>query len=155
RLFMLGVAAALKPPMEYVEHHHVPERVLAAITSEDGKEGIRPVVNYQLGFRPSFGVLYFYNRIPNDGRLSFSTAFGGWETMLDDAHATLPLARNRLTLDLDVNYRRRSDELYTGIGLPTHARFARYGIDQIDGATTLAARPLPPLTIAVGVDVGL
>jgi hypothetical protein len=155
RLVVLGVGAALKPAMEWNERKHVAERVVGALTSSDGLVGVRPVINYELNFRPSFGVLYFNERVPRGGRLTVSSAIGGPETILQNAHLTLPLERERLGVDIDAAYRRRDDELYTGIGMKNHAPFARYEADQADAAATLWARPMKPLRLEIGVDFGL
>jgi hypothetical protein len=155
RLVFLGLSAVAKPTMEYAERHHIPERVLAAITSPDGKEGVRPVLDYELAFRPSFGVLYFNDRIRDGGRFTVSLATGGPDTIITGAHATVPLLHERLRLDAGIDYRRRSDELFTGIGMPQHAHFSRYGIDQVDGTVVLVAHPIRPLTISIGEDVGM
>jgi hypothetical protein len=155
RLVVLGVTATARPLMEYSERHHVPERVLAAITTPDGKEGVRPIIDYETAFRPAAGALYFNDRIPDGGRFVVSLATGGPDTIMTGTRATVPLLRERLRLDVGVDYRRRSDELYTGIGMPAHARFSRYGIDQLDGTFAIVAHPLRALTISVGEDVGL
>jgi hypothetical protein len=141
--------------MEYSERHHIPERLLAAITSPDGKEGVRPVFDYEAAFRPSVGAMYFNDRIPNGGRFTASLQTGGPDTIISGAHARLPWLRDRLTLDVGVDHRRRSDELFTGIGMPTHARFSRYGIDQVDGTVAVSAHPMASLTISVIEDIGL
>src|SRR5262249_298948 len=75
RLLMRGVGAIAKPLIEWVEHNHVPETLYAAFTSEDGLVGVRPVVDYQLAFKPSGGVLYFNNRLGSGAGLVVSTAF--------------------------------------------------------------------------------
>jgi len=155
RLIVYGVGAGAKPLLEYNERHHVAERVLAAITTPDGKEGVRPAFDYEAGFRPSFGAMYFNDRVPNDGRFTTSILFGGPDTIVGGAHLRQSWLHEKLGLDTGVDYRRRSDELYTGIGMPTHARFSRYGVDQLDGVIALSSHPLRPLTVSISEDVGL
>ncbi len=155
RLLVRGLGAAAKPAMEWNERDHVAERVIGALTSEDGLVGVRPVINYELDFRPSFGVLYFNERLPGHARVTVSTAFGGPETILQNAHATVPLAGGRVALDVDAAYRRRNDELYTGIGMRNTLPHGRYAADEADAAATLSWRPLPPLRLDAGVDFGI
>jgi hypothetical protein len=155
RLVVLGIGAAAKPAMEWNERQHVAERVVGALTSNDGLIGVRPVINFELNFRPSFGVLYFNERLPRGARVTVSTAFGGPETILQNAHATLPLWRGRAAVDVDAAYRRRNDELYTGLGMRGALPFARYAVDQGDASATFSIRPMQPLRLELGVDVGM
>ncbi|MDB4969690.1 MAG: hypothetical protein JWN44_5379 [Myxococcales bacterium] len=155
RLLMLGLGAVAKPALEWNERKHVAERVVAALTSSDGLVGVRPVFNYELNFRPSFGALYFNDRLPRGAHLTASTAIGGPETILQSAHVTVPLMHGRAAVDVDTTYRRRNDELYTGIGMHNPLPFARYATDQADAAAVLSLRPLHPLRVELGVDVGI
>jgi hypothetical protein len=154
RLLVAGLGAAAKPGMEWAERRRIPERVMAAITAEDGREGIRPVINYELGYRPSFGILYFYERIPRDGRFTLSIATGGPDAILASTHLTLPLPDRRFTVEVAGAYSRRDDELFTGIGMPDPARFARYLLNAGDATVGLSYQPLRSLRIAAGVDFG-
>ena len=153
RLLVLGLGAGLKPVLEWNERRHVAERVIGALTSDDGLVGVRPVFNYELGYQPSFGVLYFDDR--GGAEVRVSSAFGGPETILQSLHARAPLLHERLALDFDASYRRRDDELFTGIGMSRSAPFGRYEVNQIDTSATLRSRPLRPLGIDLGVAVGL
>ena len=80
RLLLRGLDAALKPAMEWNEREHVAERVLGVITSDDGKIGVRPVIDYVGGYRPSFGISYFNERLPDDARVTVSSAIGDLHT---------------------------------------------------------------------------
>src|SRR5258707_7774419 len=89
RLVMRGIGRAAKPLMEWNERKHIAERVVGALTSDDGLVGVRPVINYELAFRPSFGVLYFNDRLPGGGHLMVSSAMAGPETILQNGHVTV------------------------------------------------------------------
>jgi hypothetical protein len=149
----LGIAA--RPVMEWSERNHVPDRVIAALTSEDGLEGVRPVVEYELSYRPAFGIQYFNNRLPKGAQLAISTATGGPEVILGDARLKVPLLGGRAALDVGVSYRRRDDELYTGIGMNSPYAFARYAFEQGDATATFSATPIPALRVEVGGDLGI
>jgi Omp85 superfamily domain len=154
RLLVRGLDAALKPVMEWNEREHVAERVVGAITSKDGKIGVRPVVDYVAGYRPSFGILYFNERLPNDARVTVSSAIGDLHTMQQNAHVTIPVWERRGAVDIDANYRRRNDELYAGLGMRRALPEARYAVDQVDGAASLSLSPLKPLRVELGVAYG-
>ncbi|HEY1585678.1 MAG TPA: hypothetical protein VGH63_08315, partial [Polyangia bacterium] len=117
RLIVRGLDAVAKPAMEWNEREHVAERALATITSEDGKVGVRPVIDYVTGYRPSFGISYFNQRLPYDARVTASTAIGDLDTFQQNLHATIPWWQGRGAVDFDANYRRRDDELYAGMGM--------------------------------------
>jgi hypothetical protein len=153
RLLVLGIGYGLKPLLEWNERQHVAERVIGVLTSEDGLVGVRPVFNFELGYQPSFGVLYFNDR--HDAQIRVSTAIGGPETILESVHARAPLVSERLALHFDASYRRRDDELFTGIGIRKDAPFGRYEVNQVDTGATLRARPMRSLDIDVGVAFGL
>jgi hypothetical protein len=155
RLLMLGLGAVAKPVMEWNERKHVVEQVVGALTSSDGLVGVRPVINYELSFRPSFGVLYFNDRLPRGAHLTVSTAIGGPETILQNAHVTVPLLHGRAAIDVGAVYRRRNDELYTGIGMRNPLPFARFATDAADATATFSMHPLEPLRLELGVDFGI
>src|SRR5262249_48197918 len=115
----------------------------------------RPVFHYELAFRPSAGISYFNDRLPHGARATVSTEIGGLETIMQSARVTVPWARERVTLAVDAHYRRRDDELYTGIGMNAELPHARYSVDEADVDSTVALRPRPSLRLEVGVDLGL
>src|SRR5439155_25001229 len=155
RLAVRGIDAAARPLMQWNEREHIAERVVGALTSDDGLIGVRPAVNFESGYRPSFGVLYFTERLPRGTRVTVSSAIGGPETLLQDAHATVPLWHRRAALDVDARYRRRDDELYTGIGMHSPLPFARYAVDQVDAGALFSLRPLDKIRLELGVAYGL
>jgi hypothetical protein len=155
RLLVRGIGAAAKPVMEWNEREHVYQNVVAALTSKDGREGVRPVFHWELAFRPTVGIGYFNHRLPHGARASVSTELGGLETIIQNARVTVPFARERATLAVEARYRRRDDMLYTGIGMNAKLPRARYSIDEADVDSSVELRPQKSLRLEVGVDVGL
>jgi hypothetical protein len=155
RLFMKGLGAVAKPLMEWSERNHVPERVNDALTSSDGLVGVRPVIDFELAFKPSFGALYFNNRIGRGAQLGISTAFGGPEIVLQSVHLTLPVLGGRAGLDFDARYLRRDDVLFTGIGRNSQRAFGRYGVDQVDASVDFSMRAMKMVRFELGADLGI
>jgi hypothetical protein len=155
RLVVRGLGAVAKPVMEWNEREHAYQHVLAALTAKDGREGVRPVFHYELAFRPSAGIVYFNHRLPHGTQASVSTEIGGLETFIQNARVTVPLARERVTLAVEARYRRRDDELYTGIGMNAELPRARYAVDEADVESRVALRPRRALRLEVGADLGL
>jgi len=127
--------------------------VNAALTSNDGLIGVRPVINYEATFRPSFGVLYFNDRLPHGMQMRLSSALGGPEVLAQDARLTIPLVP-RAVLEVRADYQRRDDELYSGIGMRQPLPYARYAFDRVDGTVALALTPKRILKIDLAGDVG-
>jgi hypothetical protein len=154
RLLVRGLDAALKPALEWNERRHIAERVVGAITSEDGKVGVRPVIDYVAGYRPSFGISYFNERLPLDSRVTVSSAIGDLSTLQQNVHVTIPVWERRGAIDIDANYRRRNDELYAGLGMHRVLPEARYAVDQVDGSALLSLSPIQKLRVELGVAYG-
>ncbi len=152
RLFIAGLGAVAKPAMEWNERDHVQQHITAALTSDDGLIGVRPVVNYEASFTPSFGLLLFDNRLPAGMRSQLSSAFGGPHVLANDARLSRPLP-HQLQLTVHADYLRRNDELYTGIGMHVPLPFSRYGFDRVDSDVALTWKPVKALQIEAGVAV--
>lgn len=99
---------------EVMESNHVRDWAKALLTSDDGKVGVRPVVNYATGFRPTAGLRVFYNRFPSEGSgvtASFQT--GGPALLI----GSLDIGGPRWTgLSLHGIFNRRDDRYFAGIG---------------------------------------
>jgi hypothetical protein len=151
RLVMKSVAAVAKPVMEWSERERVPETITSAITSWDGLIGVRPVIDYQLAFRPSGGMLYFNNRFGGGAGVIISSATGGAEVMLHNVDFFVPLKRVKSELRFHADYIRRDDQLFAGIGMESKLPFARYAVDEIDASLryTWAPAKLAKLDFAV------
>ncbi|HWE28664.1 MAG TPA: BamA/TamA family outer membrane protein [Polyangia bacterium] len=154
RLLVRGLDAAAKPLLEWNERRHVAERVIGAVTTDDGKIGVRPVIDYVAGYRPSFGVLFFDERLPRDARVTLSAAIGDQHTMQENVHATVPVLESRGTLELDAGYRRRNDELYAGLGMHRLLPEVRYAVDQVDASASLSLRVVERMHLELGFAYG-
>ena len=123
------------------------DEVRSPLTSEDEKVGIRPAFEYQQSFHPTAGLQSFYGRLWHGARISVSTLIGSKDNLLASGRVHVPLVRKRLFLELRGSYRKRSDELYAGLGMSATTPFARYGVDQGDASLTLSARPRSFVTL--------
>jgi hypothetical protein len=153
RMLVRGIGGVARPAMEWNERDHVQQRVTQALTSDDGLLGVRPVINYEADFTPSFGLLFFDNRLPDHMRSSVSSAFGGPSVLANDARLAIPLGAH-MELALHADYSRRNDELYTGIGMHSPLPFSRYAFDRVDATAELQYRPLHALQLDAGSDLG-
>jgi len=112
RLVLLPVVEAT----EATERHHVFPWLRAITTSDDGKLGVRPELQYATGFVPSVGARLFYKRLPDPtSEVVASFRAGSPEIM----HGELALHGPRwLGLTLGGLWDRRDDRLFAGIGNP-------------------------------------
>jgi Omp85 superfamily domain len=154
RLLEQSLGAAMKPALEWLERDRVMQRFHDATTSADGLVGVLPLINYQAAFKPSAGVSYFNNRIP-DVHLTVSTAMGGPEIVSQSVHATIKPPRLHTTFDIDTRFIRRDDELFTGVGMDNRAPFTRYSIYQGDLRTGASWKVHRVIQLGSGVDFGV
>ncbi|MEO6951692.1 MAG: BamA/TamA family outer membrane protein [Polyangia bacterium] len=153
-LVELGLGAIGKSALECDQKHHVADQLRAAVTSADGKVGIRPAFEYQQDFHPTAGLQYFYGRLWHGTKITVSTQIGTKNNLLSTGHINIPILEHRLFLDLDGKYRKRDDELYTGIGMATTTPYARYGVDQGDASVKFTVKFRQILKIDVSTAYG-
>jgi hypothetical protein len=112
RLVLLPVVEAT----EAAERHHVFPWLHAITTSDDGKVGVRPEIQYATGFTPSVGGRIFFRRLPDPtSELTASFRAGSSQIM----HGELALRGPQwLGLILGGMWDRRDDRLFAGIGNP-------------------------------------
>jgi hypothetical protein len=137
---------------ELVEAHHVPDWYQALLTSDDGRVGVRPVLNYATGFLPSGGLTLFYRRFPGEGSGiagRFQTA--GPAVLLGELSGSGP---KWLGLSAHLLANRRDDRLFAGIGSSSNGDLvvmghgnARFASD-IFSAELRWSRPLPAHFVA-------
>ena len=98
------------------ERYDVMPWLTAITTTDDGKVGVRPEVQYASGFAPSVGARFFYRRLPGAGsELDARFKAGGAHVW----HGALGLAGpDWLGLSVGALWDRRSDRLFAGIGTP-------------------------------------
>src|SRR4029078_9185783 len=101
---------------EATERHHVFPWLRAITTSDDGKVGIRPEIQYATGFTPAVGAQVFYRRLPDPtSELTARFRAGNAHVM----HGELALrGPHWLGLIIGGWFDRRDDRLFAGIGNP-------------------------------------
>ena len=113
---------------DVLEYHHVPDRIRAVLTSDDGKVGVRPELQYSTGFVSTVGGRVFYRRLPGDGsEAGFRVRAGFSGALLAEVGVQGPA---RLGLHLRGAWQRRYDRLFAGIGPATDAELAAQGRDE-------------------------
>lgn len=147
RAISAGLTWPLVESTEVIETHHVPDRIDAWLTSDDGKVGVRPLVAYATGFLPTVGLRFFYRRLPGVGSgvsATFETA--GPSVLMGALTGVAPIGTG-LTFSAVAN--RRDDRYFAGIGPLTKQDlaangwgFSRYGSD-IFSAGARWSRRLP------------
>jgi len=112
RLVLLPVVEAT----EATERHHVFPWLRAITTTDDGKIGVRPEIQYATGFTPSVGARLFNRRLPDPTSEMTASFRAGSAQVL---HGELALHGPRwLGLSLAGLWDRRDDRLFAGIGNP-------------------------------------
>jgi hypothetical protein len=108
-----------------LEYHHVPSWIQAALTSDDGKVGIRPELEYSTGFVSTIGARFFYRRLPGAGsELAFRVRAGLRGSLLAETTVQVP---SQLGLHLRGQLQLRRDRLFAGIGPASDAELAAQG----------------------------
>ena len=101
---------------EAAERHNIFPWLRALTTSDDGKVGVRPDIQYATGFVPSVGFLLFYRRLPVPTSEVTARFKAGSADVL---RAEIALRGPRwLGLMLGAFLDRRDDRLFAGIGNP-------------------------------------
>jgi hypothetical protein len=135
---------------EAAERHQIFPWLRAVTTSDDGKIGVRPEVQYATGFVPSVGFLFFDRRLPVPGS-ELTARFKTGGPGIVQAEVALRAPR-WLGLIVGAMWDRRDDRLFAGIGNPPpglDAIESRYRGD-IYRAEALWYTPQPgPLTLTL------
>src|SRR5204863_3118584 len=112
RLVLLPVVEATAA----TERHHVFPWLRAITTTDDGKIGLRPEIQYATGFTPSVGARLFNCRF-SDPTSEMTASFRAGSAQV--LHGELGLRGPRwLGLSLHGLWDRRDDRLFAGIGNP-------------------------------------
>src|SRR5262249_50785550 len=100
------------------ERHNVFPWLTALTTSDDGKVGIRPQLQYATNFLPTLGFSVFYRRLPEPGSEVNALVRAG-STQVWRVELGL-LGPRRFGLSLNAFWDHRNDRLFAGIGDPPH-----------------------------------
>jgi len=148
RLLVKGLACLTEPVTGFIEGHDVPVRVRESTTTADGLRGIRPELSWNLSFAVAPGLSYFDDRSLGRGtslRLRFLS--GGADIIEASASARPTPESWRTQVRLGVEYVRRDDEFFNGIG--TSHEGSRYAIDSVQGAASAQIRLRSTLLLVV------
>ena len=149
RLVFKAIAVPVHHLLDWDERNHVADEILAALSTSDGKIGIRPAFQYSISFTPVVGVRFFDQKLLGPGTDFGVTALsGGVHVVYAEASARPTPPDRAVEVTIRSIYNRRNDQVFTGIGYTTDdkatiARGSRYAIDALDagGKLTYAARP--------------
>ena len=111
RLVLLPVVDAT----EAAERHQIFPWLHANTTSDDGKVGVRPEIQYATGFTPSIGARFFDRRLPGGSEVTALFRAGSPQVVRGELALHGP---HWLGLSLGTLFDRRDDRLFAGIGNP-------------------------------------
>ena len=101
---------------EAAERHNIFPWLRALTTSDDGKVGVRPDIQYSTGFVPSVGFLLFYRRLPvPTSEVTARFKAGSAQVLRAEVALRGP---HWLGLILGAFVDKRDDRLFAGIGNP-------------------------------------
>ena len=146
RLVMLPVIEATAG----AERHGVFPWLEAITTSDDGKVGVRPEIQYATSFIPSIGLGFFYRRLRDPGSAVTALARAG---STDVWHVEAGLhGPARSGLSVTAMWDRRDDRIFAGIGVQPdddpNVR-ARYGGDIYKVEAMWVAPRLGPIAVVL------
>ena len=125
RLVSRAVFWPIVETSDAVEAHFVPEWIEAILTTDDGRVGVRPVVQYTTGFLPTGGLRFFYKRLPGQGsEMSGRFLTAGPAVYLGELDLAAP---SWMGLRLRAVWNRRDDRLFAGIGANSAADLSAQG----------------------------
>jgi outer membrane protein assembly factor BamA len=147
RLLFKAIAVPMHHLLDWDEQKHVHDEVLAALSTSDGKIGIRPAFEYSISFTPIVGVRVFDQKLLGPDTSFDVTAMSGGIHVFYAAATARPTPPDRaLEVTVRAIYNRRNDQVFTGIGFTTDDKTtitpgSRYAIDALDagGKLTYAA----------------
>ncbi len=119
------------------EHYAVGERFTRIVFDEKEEVGLFPVVSYESGFGPNWGVKGVHrNLFGKRERVSMEANFGGRFRQSYALRAGSGNRFKRLSPGLRVGYERRPKDIYYGIGNDARAERSGEGLDPLldDGA---------------------
>ncbi len=115
-----GVVRAIAWPVRGVlvlnERYQIYDRVLRALTSDDGLIGVRPAFDFMLDYRPIFGLAFFDERIVGPGTTLDARAATGGDTLVVAGALFRPVpAARRVGFELESAYTLRDDQVFRAI----------------------------------------
>jgi len=133
-----------------VERHDLINRLNALTTSDDGKVGVRPDIQYATSFIPSVGLGFFYRRLRDPGSALTALARAGSTDVWHVEGGLRGPARSGLSVS--AMWDRRDDRIFAGIGVQPiddpNVR-ARYGGDIYKVEAMWVAPRLGPIAVVL------
>jgi Omp85 superfamily domain len=152
RLLLWGIEPPSRNGINFIESHHVYQRVYSVFTSDDGQIGLRPTFSWIRSFRASFGAYLFDDKLLGAGTQFNLDVAGGVDVVHAAAHARPTRIGRRVQLHLDSVFDRRNDFLFTGLGATSPLQVdhpsSRYLASVVDvgGRLELAAHQMVAFT---------
>ncbi len=159
RMLIKGLSYPIGAAVNFDEKHQFYNRVMRAITSEDGLIGVRLAFEASLDLRPIAGLSFFDYRITGpETQLKLEALTGGLDLVVARAHFR-PFRPHRLQLDLDTGYVRRNDQIFNGIASITPPDVelvrTRFALESFDFAARLRVRPKAQFSLGLLTQFGL
>ena len=146
------------PALRLEDRKHPMARFVSWITWSDGQRGLRPAFYYSTIYVPEFGLRYFDNlSLGVDTRMSLTATVGGANYVYTDFYMEPTRVNRRVGVFFDVNFDRRGDLLYNGLGSHTYsaAPAGRYLMNALEGRAVLRVRPVRQLALFASVSSAL
>src|SRR5262249_15957577 len=145
RVLVKAFAYPTEPIMTFIEKYHVPLWLYEATTTADGLRGVRPELSWNLSFAFIPGLSYFDHLTLGRGTSLRARLMCAGADIVEAGVGLRPTpAAWRTQLQLGVNYIRRNDQYFNGIG-NIHLG-SRYAIDWLGFAAHLRIRIAQPLS---------
>jgi outer membrane protein assembly factor BamA len=155
RLVLRALFWPIGAAARWLDKEHAVERMMAAMTSDDGLIGVRPEVAFVTGYSATFGLSFFDDKIFGPGS-SLGADLGGNGGNIVYTHFRLrPLKWGEpVQYYVDVDYRQRDDYFFAGVGWDAaHLRpGARYGMRTLQAANLVRFWLSRYLTVDLGAD---
>jgi hypothetical protein len=160
RLAFQGIVWPVRRVVAWDERNQVVAHILAAFSTRDGMIGVRPAFQYSISFTPIVGLRVFDRKLlgpSTNAELTLMT--GGADTFLGSAYVRPTPADRAYESTVQIDYVRRNDQVFTGIGLIDDTRGlrqpTRYAIELVDAKGGVHIIAAPGLFFDVSTGVGL
>lgn len=109
----------------FIERRAIPGRLRSLLTTDDGRVGVRPEIQYTSGFRPTGGLYVFYDRFAGpQSRATARARTAGPDILYTELVLRAP---SRWGPELRGGWDRRNDRLFAGTGALSRAELEAMG----------------------------
>ncbi|HEX8953405.1 MAG TPA: BamA/TamA family outer membrane protein, partial [Polyangia bacterium] len=150
RLTFRALAVPVHHLLDWDEVNRVHEKIFAALTTRDGRVGVRPAFQYSISFAPIVGLRFFDQKLlGRDTDFEVTAMTGGVRIFYGELSARPMPPERAIEVTVRATYNMRDDQVFTGIGYASenHRTIqttpSRYAVDALDagGRLTWIARP--------------